>query len=93
MNFLLAAVAAFELQLPIVCGPTGPLLDGLNNRYNEEIIFMSPSKNADGESLTHSFWVNTQNQTWTFIVTNKEKESTCVIASGDNFWLVTPQEI
>ena len=93
MSFLLAAVAAFELQLPIMCGPTNNLLSGLRERFNEEIIFMSPSKNETGDDLTHSFWVNLEGQTWTFVITNKQKETTCVVASGDNFQLLQPKSI
>jgi len=91
MSFLLAAVAAFELQLPIMCGPSQNLLEGLRERYKEEIIFMAPSKNEDGEDLAHSFWVNPRTKTWSFIVTNKQKQTTCVISSGDNFQLFPPQ--
>ena len=91
MSLLLAAVAAFELQLPIYCGPTDELLKGIREKYKEQIIFMSPSKNEIGEDLTHTFWLNPQTQTWSFIVTNKQKETTCVIASGDDFRLFPPQ--
>ena len=91
MSLLLAAVAAFELQLPIMCGPTENLLTGLRERYQEQMLFMSPSKNAIDEDLTHSFWLNPDTQTWSFIVTNKQKKQTCVIASGDKFQLFPPQ--
>ena len=93
MNFLLAAAAAFELSLPIMCGDTSNLLEGLRNTYQEEIVFMSPSENSNGDLLTHSLWVNTEKQTWSFVVTNKEKDTLCVIASGQNYVLVEEESI
>ena len=54
MSFLLAAVAAFELQLPILCGPTNNMLQGIKDRYGETMIFLSPSENEVGEDLIHS---------------------------------------
>jgi len=75
-----------ELQLPIFCGPTDNLLEGLRDRYDEEIVFMSPSENATGHKLTHSLWINPTTGTWSFIVVNKDLGTTCVIASGDNSW-------
>jgi hypothetical protein len=85
MSLLLAAVAAFELQLPIMCGPTDNLLAGLRERFQEQIIFMSPSKNEIDEDLTHTFWLNLDTQTWSFVVTNKQKQTTCILASGKGF--------
>jgi hypothetical protein len=90
MNFLLAAAAVFELQLPITCGPTDNILQGLRERYNEEIVFMSPSKNAKGHDLSHSLWVNPETQTWSFIVVNRDEKTTCVISSGDQFGTFQP---
>lgn len=84
---------AFELRLPIICGPSEPLLTNLKNTYNEQMIFMSPSENEVGETLTHSFWLNLESQTWSFIVTNKERKTTCVISSGDTFVLMQPQGV
>jgi hypothetical protein len=91
MNFLLVAATVFELQLPIICGPSENMLEGLRTEYQEQIVFMSPSENEIGEDLTHSFWMNPQTQTWSFVVTNKQKETSCVIASGDKFQLFQPQ--
>jgi len=88
MNFLLAAVAAFELQLPIMCGPTDSMMQSLRKEYSEQIIFMSPSENEKGELLTHTLWVNGDTQTWSFVVANKEKQTSCVIASGYNYLLM-----
>jgi len=84
MSLLLAAVTAFELQLPIMCGPAENLLNGLRERFDEEIVFMAPSQNEQGHDLFHSLWINTDTTTWTFVVTNKQKETVCVISSGDN---------
>ena len=90
MNFLLAAAAALELSLPIFCGPSENLLEGLRDRYNEEIVFMAPSANEVGDELYHSLWINADTKTWSFLVVNKQKETTCVIASGDNLNMFFP---
>ena len=90
-SFLLAAVAAFEIQIPIMCGPSQNMLSGLRDRYEEQMIFMSPSKNEADHDLTHTFWLNPETQTWSFVVTNKQKDTTCIISSGDKFQLFPPQ--
>lgn len=81
-----------ELTLPILCGPTENLLKGLKRQYDEEIIFMAPSQNQVGDNLFHSLWINTETTTWSFIVVNKKRNTTCIISSGDGSktWL-TPQ--
>lgn len=91
MSFLLVAVAAFELQLPVLCGPTDNMLQGIKDRYSERMIFLSPSKNEVGEDLVHSLWVNPKTETWSFIVENKQKDTTCVISSGDKFGILPPR--
>jgi len=91
MSLLLAAVAAFEIQLPIMCGPSQNILNGLRERFEEQMIFMSPSKNEVDHDLTHTFWLNPEKQTWSFVVTNKQKDTTCIISSGDKFQLFPPQ--
>jgi hypothetical protein len=72
-----------EMDIPILCGPTQNMLQGLRNRFNEEIVFMAPSQNAIGHNLTHSLWINMDSTTWSFVVVNKEKNVTCIISSGD----------
>ena len=91
MGFLFAAMAAFELQLPIMCGPTDNMIQGIKDRYGERMIFLSPSENELGEELMHSLWVNPQTESWSFIVENKPKDTTCVISSGDKFGILPPR--
>jgi len=90
MNFILAAAAVFELQLPMICGDTENILTGLRNEFKEEIVFMAPGQNAQGDVLSHSLWINADSSTWTFVVVNREKETTCVIASGDKLQMYFP---
>ena len=79
-----------EKQLPIFCGDTEHLIDGLKKRYEEEIVMMAASANAQGHELYHSLWINQGTSTWSFIVVNKQVGVTCVIASGDNFTMFFP---
>ena len=91
MNLLLVAATVFELQLPILCGPTDNMLKGIKDRYGETMIFFSPSKNEIAEDLIHSLWVNPKTETWSFVVENKQKDTTCVISSGDKFGILPPR--
>lgn len=82
----------FQTTIPIQCANTEQLLDGIKSRYGEEVIFMAPSKNVEGDDLFHSFWLNPKTLTWTFIVVNKQKGTSCVLASGDNAKLFPLQQ-
>ena len=77
-------------ELPISCGDTEHLIDGLKERYTEEIVMMAAGANAKGHELFHSLWINQGTQTWTFLVVNKDIGVTCIIASGDNFKMFFP---
>ena len=89
---ILAEVQPFETNLPMICGDTSNIIDGLREEHNEEIVMMSAGKNATGDNLFHSLWINYGDQTWTFIVVNKPKNVTCVIASGDTLTMFFPKE-
>ena len=77
-------VQPFETELPMVCGDTKNLLAGLKREFAEEIIWMAAGTNVKGDELFHSLWVSTGG-TWTFLVVNRENQTTCVLASGDNY--------
>lgn len=77
-------------ELPIQCGDTEHLLEGLNKTYEEEIVMMSAGVNARGHELYHSLWINAGTQTWTFLVVNKDMGVSCVISSGDNLQMFFP---
>jgi hypothetical protein len=77
-------------ELPMQCGDTEHLLDGLKERYGEEIVMMATGANAQGHELYHSLWINQGTSTWSFIVVNKQVGVTCVISSGDNFTMFFP---
>lgn len=79
-----------EQNLPMFCGKTDTLLEGLKQRYSEEIVFMAPSKNYKDDDLFHSLWINAGTSTWSFIVVNKQAGMTCVIASGDGMKMFFP---
>jgi len=64
----------------------------LREEFEEEIVMMSPSKNNVGDDLFHSLWINAGTTSWSFIVVNKQKNVTCVIASGDNVSMFFPGE-
>jgi hypothetical protein len=85
-----AEVQTYETQLPIICGDTNNLLQGLREEYEEEIVMMAEGYNHKGDDLYHSLWINTGNQTWTFVVVNKQAKTTCVLASGDRFQMFFP---
>jgi hypothetical protein len=77
-------------ELPMQCGDTEHLLDGLKERYSEEIVMMAASANAEGHELYHSLWINQGTSTWSFIVVNKQVGVTCIISSGENFTMFFP---
>jgi len=85
-----AEVQPFETQLPMICGDTQNLLQGLREDYEEEMVMMAEGYNHKGDDLYHSLWINQGNQTWTFVVVNKQAKTTCVLASGDNFKMFFP---
>lgn len=80
----------FNAELPMVCGNTDNILAGLRERFNEEIVMMAPSENNMGDELYHSLWINAGTSSWSFIVVNKQRNVTCVIASGQNVSMFFP---
>lgn len=87
-----AEVEPFETNLPMICGDTQNIVDGLREEYKEEIVMMASSNNNVGDDLFHSLWINAGTTSWSFIVVNKQKSVTCVIASGDNVNMFFPGE-
>ena len=85
-----AEIPPFDFQLPITCGDTNNILNGLKERYNEEVVMMASSNNDNGEQLYHSLWINMGDQTWSFIVVNKDRGVTCLLASGENLKMFFP---
>ena len=92
-NISHAEVEPFDTQIPITCGDTSNLLEGLKNNYGEEVLTMMAGKTPAGDDLFHSLWVNYQTKTWSFIAVNKQKGVTCVISSGDNLSIFFPAGI
>jgi len=82
-----------QQELPIFCGDSEHIVDGLREKYSEEIIMMAPSQNQQGHDLFHSLWINAGTTTWSFIVVNREVGMACVIASGDQMKLFFPEGI
>ena len=85
-----AQIQPFELNLPITCGDTNKMIEGLREEYDEEIVMMSSDVNELGEELYHSLWINAKNKTWSFIVVNKPKGITCMLASGSTLQMFFP---
>lgn len=83
----------FEERLPIQCGDTEHLVEGLGERFKEEMIMMAAGKTASGDNLFHSLWINVETTSWTLIAVNREKGVSCVIASGDNAQMMVPAGI
>jgi hypothetical protein len=79
-----------EKQIPLYCGDTEHLLEGIKEKYGEEAVMMSAGANAVGHELFHSLWINSGTRTWTFMVVNKTIGVTCIMASGDNFNMFFP---
>lgn len=90
INMQSVRAQSFELQLPIVCGNSKDFANNLVERFEETMMFQSKSKNERGEDLTHSFWFSMKTQTWTFIVTNENRDTTCILASGDKLEFSSP---
>ena len=82
-----------EKQLPMFCGDTEHILEGIKSKYAEEVVMMAPSQNGQGHDLFHSLWINAGSTTWSFIVVNKQVGVTCIIASGDNMRMMLPPGI
>ena len=80
-------------QLPIQCGDSEHMVEGIRERYSEEIVMMSPSQNQAGHDLFHSLWINAGTTTWTFMVVNRNLGIACVIASGDQLKMFFPSGI
>jgi len=82
-------VQPHEKTIPIQCGQSNKLFPNLVQEYKEELFFLSKGVNSLGHELYHSLIVNHNTKTWTFIVTNKNLNTACVLSSGDNFTLFT----
>jgi len=86
-------VKAKTYEIPVQCGPTQDVLNIVKNKYNEELVFLSEGISQGNSSpLYNSLWVNTETQTWSFLVVNKDNNTTCVFTSGQNFQFFEPGE-
>jgi hypothetical protein len=90
INMQSVRAQSFELQFPITCGPSENFVTNLKNQYDEEMIMMAGSLNEKGETLYHSLWINAETRTWTFVVANVERKTSCVLGSGDGMNMVYP---
>lgn len=86
-------IEPFQEQLPVQCGDTDHLLEGLREQFSEEMIMMAAAKTANGDDLFHSLWINVNTTTWTLVAVNQQKGVSCVIASGDNANMMVPAGI
>ena len=74
-----------QQYIPLECYKIQPFLKRFKEHYGEELVFMSGSTNGLNEELYHQLWMNPATQTWTFMVSNKQREMLCIIASGQGF--------
>jgi len=86
-------IEPFQEVLPIQCGDTEHLVEGLREEFDEEMIMMAAGKTAAGDDLFHSLWINVDKTSWTLVAVNKQKGVSCVIASGDNARMMVPAGI
>ena len=91
MSFLAGFVSAEEnsnsikFALPMECFPIEPFLTRFKEYFEEELVFMSETVNHLDEALFHQLWVNPYTKSWTFMVSNKPRQTMCVIASGKGY--------
>lgn len=90
INMQSVQAQSFELQLPITCGSSEIFIANLKEKYGEQMIMMASSQNEDGETLYHTMWINPETRTWTFIVNNVERKTSCLLGSGDGMNIVYP---
>ena len=55
------------------------------------MIIVDQDVNENNDKLFHTLWVNSKTKTWTFLVTNDDKDITCVLASGTKIEVVRPK--
>lgn len=81
------------LDLPVNCGNTEQVLITLKEKYQEQIVWMATGDGLNNNTLFYTLWINPQNPSWTYIVTNKEKETSCLISSGTVYQTFTLDSI
>ncbi len=92
MFLLIASPAKAEVyDVPVDCAKTEIVLDFIKQEYNEELIFLSEGIAEGNDSLLYSsLWINTETQSWSFIVVNKDNDIACVFAAGKTFQFYEP---
>jgi hypothetical protein len=90
INMQSVRAQSFELEFPITCGSSENFVTNLKNQYGKELIMMAGSLNEKDETLYHSLWINAETRTWTFVVANVERKTSCVLATGDGMNMVYP---
>lgn len=74
-----------QSYMPMFCTSTQPFLSELGDKFGETKVFASHAINAFGETLEHQLWMNPESETWSFLVINEERDSLCILASGEGF--------
>lgn len=77
-----------EQQLPIICGPSKQIMEGIQRRFKEDGVFVAADKNSVQQDLYHTLMINPSTGTWTFAVVNQQAKTTCIIGSGTNANLI-----
>ena len=74
-----------QSYMPMFCSTQQPFLTELEERFGESMVFMSQARNAFGEVLYHQLWMNPESETWSFLILNVQRDSLCILASGQGF--------
>lgn len=72
-----------QSYMPMFCTSQQPFLSELGDKFGESLVFSSLATNAFGETLKHQLWMNPESETWSFLVVNEERDSLCILASGE----------
>ena len=72
-----------QSYMPMFCTSQEPFLSELGDKFGESLVFSSLATNAFGETLKHQLWMNPESETWSFLVLNDERDTLCILASGE----------
>lgn len=81
------ATASEPVMVPteVMCASTEMILNGIKEKYNEDLLFLGGPSPAENENNFTTLFVNKDTGTWTILLTNKKEKITCVLASGETF--------
>ena len=70
--------------LIMTCGPAKPLIESLNNRFEQKIIWAGVTHKTDGGlPYTLYLYYNSSDENWTVVMFDPTGMKACVIVSGN----------